>query len=93
MWLRGGKSGVGRWYVCWGLKGESYNADVYQTLNGLVKWMINKVYREVPVLRIGRMIITEEGPVEKEHWDSREEFLQWAKPLIGLEIPRSEAEC
>ena len=82
MWLRGDKGGVGRWYVCWGLKGESYNVELYHTLNGLVKWMTNVVYASVPVLRVGRMVITEEGPVEKEHWDTRAEFLEWAKPLV-----------
>lgn len=92
MWLRGSKGGVGRWYVCWGLKGESYNVELYVTLNGLAKWMINKVYRDIPVLRIGRMVITEDGPVEKEHWGSRGEFLEWVKPLVTFEIPRSEGE-
>lgn len=89
MWLRGGKNGVGRWYVYWGAKGGPYNVELYQDLNWLVKWVISNA---VPVYRIGRMVITEEGPAEKEHWDSREEFLQWAKPLVGFEIPRSEAE-
>jgi len=87
MWLRGNKDGVGRWYVCWGAKGESYNVELYQTLNGLVKWMINKAFRDIPVHRIGRMVITEEGPVEKEIWSSREEFFKWAKPLVGFEVP------
>lgn len=87
MWLRGSKSGVGRWYVCWGLKGAGYNVELYQTLTGLIKWMINKTYGDVPVLRVGRMVITEEGPVEKESWSSREEFLKWAKPIAGFKIP------
>jgi len=87
MWLRGSKTGVHRWYVCWGRKGETYNVDLYQTLNGLTKWMINEVYRDVPVLRIGTLLITEEGVVEKDTWPSREEFLKWAKPLVGFEIP------
>lgn len=87
MWLKGTKNGVGRWYVCWGLKGESFNVELYQTLNGLVKWMIQPTYRNVPVFRIGRMEITAEGPAEKEHWTSREEFLEWAKPLIGFKFP------
>lgn len=81
MWLKGSKSGVGRWYVCWGRKGEIYNVELYQTLNGLINWMLKKVYSEVPVLRVGRLVITEEGPVEKESWPSREEFLKWAKRL------------
>jgi len=82
MWLR--KNGVGRWYVCWGVKGDSYNVELYQTLNWLTKWMIDKTYHNLPVLRIGRMVITEEGPVEKEHWSSREEFLEWAKTLVPI---------
>jgi len=86
MWLRGSKSGVGRWYVCWGRKGECYNVELYQTLSGLVKWMINKTYLEVPVLRVGRMVITEEGPVEEETWASREQFMEWAKPMVGFPI-------
>lgn len=87
MWLKGSKNGVGRWYVCWGVKDAYYNVELYQTLNGLVKWLIRKTYLGLPVLRIGRMVITEAGPVEKETWPSREEFLEWARPLVGFKIP------
>jgi len=87
MWFKGNKFGVAIFYVCWGAKGASYNVEAYQTLNGLVKWAINEIYREMPVHRIGRIVFTEEGPVEKETWSSREEFLEWARPLVGFEIP------
>lgn len=40
----------------------------------------------MPVDCVGRMVITEEGPVEKEHWDSREAFLKWVKPLVAFEL-------
>lgn len=87
MWFKGNKSGVAIFYVCWGAKGASYNVEAYQTLNGLVKWIIGKAMSEMPVHRIGMMVITETGPVEKGHWTSRKKFLQWAKPLVGFEIP------
>lgn len=87
MWIKGHKHGVGFWYVLWGLKGEAYNMDVYLTFNGLANWMRKEVYRDIPVLRVGRMVITEEGFVEKEHWTSREEFVEWARPLAPFPLP------
>lgn len=78
MWIKGHKNGVGFWYVLWGRKGTTYGMEVYLKLNGLAKWFRREVYMNVPVLRIGRMVVTEEGFVEKEHWTSREEFLKWA---------------
>ncbi len=81
MWLRGSKNGVSRWYVCWGVKGVSYNVELYQTLNGLVKSLLTNAYSELPIHRIGRMVITEEGPVETHFWPSREQFLKWAESL------------
>ncbi len=77
MWFKGTKFGVSIWYVCWGLKGESYNAELYQTTTGLKMWLVNPSYRDMSIFRIGRVVITEDGPVEKEHWDTREEFLKW----------------
>lgn len=76
MWFRGTNYGVGIWYICWGEKGSSYNAELYATPYGVRQWLTSKAMSEVPVHRIGRIVITEDGPVEKEHWDSREEFLE-----------------
>lgn len=87
MWFRGDKAGVPFWYVYWGAWEGSKNIEAYMTLNGLVKWVINDAYREVPVYRLGRVVFTEEGPEEKESWTRREEFLEWARPLVGFEIP------
>lgn len=87
MWFKGGKTGVCIWYVCWGREGTSFNLEGYQTLNGLAKWFAKEAYKGVPVLRVGRMIISKDGVEEKDHWDSREEFLKWAKPLVGFKLP------
>ena len=87
MWFKGGKNGVGMWYVCWGREDACFNLEGYQTLNGLAKWFAKKAYREVPVLRVGRIEITKDGVEEKEHWESREEFLKWAKPLVAFSLP------
>jgi len=82
VWIKGHASGVGFWYVLWGRKGATFNLEVYHTFNGLANWMRKEVYKEVPVLRVGRMVVTEEGFAEKEHWDSREEFIEYARPLV-----------
>ena len=89
MWFRGNKSGVQVFFVCWGAKGGPYNIEAYQTLNGLAKWMMNETYREVPVHHIGRLVFTDKAAVVKETWETREEFLEWARPLVGFEIPKS----
>ena len=75
MLFRGTKYGVGIWYICWGVKGCEYNAELYATPYGVRKWLTGIGMGAVPVHRIGRIVITEDGPVEKEHWDSLEEFL------------------
>lgn len=77
MWFQGSKDAVSIWYACWGKKGASYNAELYKTSAGLMKWCHNPAYANIPIRRLGRMEITENGPVEKEHWDTREEFLKW----------------
>ena len=89
MWIKGQKNGVGFWYVLWGQKGKVYNMEVYLTLNGLANWFRKDAYRDIPVLRIGRMVVTEKGfaEQEREQWTSRKEFLEWAKPLVGFPIP------
>ncbi len=87
MWFKGGKTGVSIWYVCWGLEGESFNLEGYQTLNGLAKWFTKEAYKEVPVLRAGQMIIRKDGIEDKLQWQSREEFLKWAKPLVAFSLP------
>lgn len=87
MWIRGNKNGVGFWYVLWGREGIDYILEVYHTLNGLANWMRNEAYKGLPVQRIGRMVVTKEGFAEKEHWDSREEFIEFAKPLVPFKFP------
>ena len=89
MWIKGHKTGVGFWYVLWGVEGSSYNMEVYQTLNGLANWFRKKPYREIPVLRVGRMVVTKEGFVEKEHWINREQFIEWAKNLVPFSLTLS----
>lgn len=87
MWIKGHKNGVGFWYVLWGLKGKAYNMEVYQTFNGLANWFRKEDYKEVPVLRVGRMVVAEGGFDEKEHWTSREEFIEWARSLAPFPLP------
>lgn len=87
MWFKGGKDAVGIWYVCWGRPGVSCNVEEYMTLTGLAKWFANEAYSQVPVFRAGRMVISKDGVEEKDHWDSREEFLNWARPLVGFKLP------
>jgi len=87
MFIQGSKESVGFYYVCWGRPGVRYDLNMYVTLNGLVKWMIGELWKEVPIIRIGRLIFTEEGVTEKDTWSSREEFLKWAKNLVGFHIP------
>lgn len=87
MWFKGGKTGVSIWYVCWGREGVTHNVEGYSTLNGLAKWFANKAYRAVPVLRVGRMVISKGGIEEKDIWESREEFVKWAKPLVAFSLP------
>ena len=86
MWISGNKYCVSFWYVCWGAKGQSYNLDLYKTLNGLARWFANPADRDVPVHRVGRMEINGDGPVEKDLWRSREEFIEYAKPLVGFKL-------
>lgn len=87
MWIKGHENGVGFWYVLWGAKGASYNMEVYQTFNGLANWFRKGAYRDIPVHRIGRMVVTEEGFAEKEHWINREQFIEWARPLAPFPLP------
>lgn len=87
MWIKGYKDGVGFWYVLWGRKGTNYNMDAYMTFIGLANWFRRKAYSEVPVVRVGRMVATEDGFDEKEHWTSREEFIKWARPLVSFPLP------
>jgi len=75
MWYRGTKSGVGLWFVLWGKPDTGYNADFYKTPYGLRNWLTAPVYRKVPVVRIGRVVLTPDGWEEKEVWRTREEFL------------------
>lgn len=87
MWIKGYQTGVGFWYVLRGKEETSYNLEVYRTFNGLANWMRKEVYKDVPVQRIGRMVVTREGFAEKEHWDSREEFIEYAKSLVTFTFP------
>ena len=68
MWFKGGKNAVCIWYVCWGRQDATCNVEGYKTLNGLAKWFANAAYREVPIQRVGRMIISKEGIEEKDTW-------------------------
>ena len=87
MFIEGSTSGVGFWYVCWGREGSAYYLSTYLKLNGLAKWFASEAYREVPVRRVGRVVITGKGVEETRTWGSREEFLKWAKPLVAFPLP------
>lgn len=75
MWFRGTMSGVGIWFILWGKPDTGYNAEFYKTPNGVRNWLIHPAFREVPVVRIGRVVLSEMGWEEKEVWRTREEFL------------------
>jgi hypothetical protein len=87
MWIKGNQFGVGFWYVLWGREEVTYNLEVYHTLNGLANWIRKEAYKNVPVQRVGRMVVTEKGFEEKEHWASREEFIDFARPLVSFPLP------
>jgi len=87
MWFKGGPNEVSIWYVCWGSKDATCNVEAYQTLSGLARWFTKKAYFEFPVQRVGRMVISKAGVEEKEHWESREEFLKMAKKIVGFSLP------
>lgn len=74
MWFRGNRTGVEIWYVCWGRTLWARNADLYKTPYGVRKWLLSPANSATPVWRVGRFVITENGPEEKEHW-TRDEFL------------------
>lgn len=75
MWFRGTESGVGVWFVLWGRPDIGYSAEFWKTPYGLRNWLTNSAFRDLPVVRLGRVVITESGWEEKEVWRTREEFL------------------
>lgn len=75
MWFRGTRSGVGIWFVLWGKPDTGYNAELYKTPYGLRNWLMNPAFQNVPVVRLGRVVLSERGWEEKECWKTREEFL------------------
>lgn len=86
MRIKGYESGVGFWYVLWRER-EHSNMDVYLKFNGLANWFAREAYKGLPVLRVGRMVATDKGFDEKECWSSREEFVEWARPLAPFPLP------
>lgn len=76
MWFRGTKTGVGIWFILWGRPDIGYDAELYKTPYGVRNWLMNRAYQNVPVARIGRVVLTPSGWEEKECWLSREEFLK-----------------
>lgn len=77
MLIGGTKTGASIWFVLWGRKETIFNMNLYKTSTGLKKWVIAEEWSAVPVVRLGRIEITEAGSVERETWESREEFLDW----------------
>lgn len=75
MWFRGTKSGVGVWFILWGKPDTGYNAELFKTPFGVRHWLITPAFQAVPVVRIGRVVLSESGWEEKEVWNTREEFL------------------
>lgn len=72
MLFSGTKFGVGVWFILWGGPEIGYNAELYKSLNGVKNWL--QAFRDVPVVRIGRAVLSESGWEEKECWRTREEF-------------------
>lgn len=75
MWFRGTKNGVSVWFILWGMSDLGYNAELYKTAYGVRQFLTNPVYRNLPVVRVGRAVLSESGLEEKEHW-TKEEFLE-----------------
>jgi hypothetical protein len=66
---------VAIWFVFWGQKGTVFNADLYMTAAGLKEGITKGPGKDVPIVRLGKIECTENGPVEKIYWVTREAFL------------------
>lgn len=77
MLVQGSKTGASIWFVLWGRKETIFNLNLYKTSMGLKRWATGEEWSAVPVVRMGRIEVTEAGPVEQETWHSREDFLNW----------------
>lgn len=84
MWIQGNTSRVIMWYACWSAPGGSYNLEIYKTPTGLKGWCEQPAYANIPIHRLGRVVITENGPYEDISWDTREEFLNWRSRGTGF---------
>ena len=77
MLVQGTRTGASIWFVLWGRKETVINMNLYKTSMGLKGWVTGGEWSDVPIVRLGRIEITEDGPVERDTWKSRESFLKW----------------
>lgn len=63
------------WFVLWGRKETALAMNIYKTSAGLKKWVTGEEWRNVPVVRLGKIEITDAGVLEKIFWLTRQEFL------------------
>ena len=75
MFIQRRKTRVSIWFVLWGQKGTVFNADIYKTAAGLKRGITTEEWKDVPVVRLGKIEFTETGPSEKIYWATREAFL------------------
>ena len=75
MLIQGRKTGASVWFVLWGSKETVINMNLYKTSAGLKRWVTGEEWQEVPVIRLGKIDLSDEGPVEKIYWTTREAFL------------------
>lgn len=75
MWFVGTNTGVSFWFILWGRKETIFALEIFKRSTGVKKWLSNK--ERLAAVRIGRIEVTEAGPIERECWNSEEEFLKW----------------
>ena len=81
MFIQGRKAGVSIWFALWGRKETGFNMNLYKTPGGLKKWATDEEWKDVPVVRLGKIDFTETGYSASLHWISREEFLSQCEYL------------
>ena len=77
MLVPGTKTGASIWFVLWGRKETHLVMEIWKTSRGLKGWVTDHSMLDVPVIRMGRIEITADGPVQEENWETREDFLNW----------------
>lgn len=72
MLVHGTKTGASIWFILWGRKETVLNMSIYTTPGGLKSWVTGEEWQDIPVVRLGKIELTETGPVEKIFWTTRE---------------------